>query len=225
MVSCQQVPTSTSGDVEHLLVERAQVASAALHAANEIGNLNPDKNIHTEVVGRETSVAIANLPHPTDKHLTLAMDRAFSALKMENEQLARLYAVATSKASELESQLVIARQNESKLAAERESNAKTLASQVKILTWASIGLIGIGILLNVIPEPFTQRRIGFASAAFGGVLIFVTRMILMVPNWVYHVFSGALILLCVAVPVFMYWSYRTGLFQKPPEKVGDFQLN
>ncbi len=223
--SCRQPVTQTTGEsTEDALLERGRMASAALYAAREVDKLNPDKNIYTDVVSREGEVAIVNLPTPRNPELEQALERALAALKVEREKVSELYISATEQAQKLEEALASARARDVELEANRKSQTELLAKQTKWLTFVGIALIVGGVLLNVLPEPFRQTRIGIALGFCGLLLNIISRLLLSIPQWAYQVLFGGVVLACFAIPIGMFWAYRAGLFQKPPEQVGDFKI-
>lgn len=206
--------------VEQAITERAQTASASIRAAKEVNTRNPEQNRHTEVIDRELEVSLANLPSPTERQLRESLARALAALEAENEGLQELYIEAMGKAQQLEDRLDRARERQAQLEAQHDRREQMLASQVRLLTWLGSGFLVVSVLLGFTGNP----RMGIIGGGIGAILIGSGRALMILPDWTYYVFFGALAVTSLVAIGAMLWGYRTGLFQHPPKKVGEYDV-
>jgi hypothetical protein len=219
VAGCNHTGSPSSGTVPVAMEARSTTAAASVAAAREVNRSQPESRT-TEVVEKELEVAQANLPLPSQAQLTAAQNRAQAALVAERDQLSTLYASALDNAAKLQRDLDTAREQAGRRAAIEESRRAALMLQTRITSWAAVGFMALGAGIG-----FTGNvRIGVSCMVLGGILLASSRIIATVPDWAYTVLfitAGILILIARA---FMWWAYRTGLFQKPPATVGEFPL-
>lgn len=220
LAGCQHTEPPSTGDVPAAIDARSTEAAAAVAAAKTLNRSQPESRT-TEVVDRELEVAQANLPLPSQTQLSAAQDRAQAALVAEREQLSTLYASALDNAAKLQRDLDAAREAAGRHAANEQSRKEALMLQTQITTYAAIGFMVLGVVGGYLTQNF---RIGGACVVLGGILLASSRIIATVPDWAYTVLFVTAGLLVIAAPAFMWWAYRTGLFQRPPASVGEFEL-
>ena len=207
----------TGAPVESVLGERGQLARASVQAARS-ANALPASEETRAVVDLELQVAEWFLPMPTGSQSGAAQSRAERALSAgTQEQRAALYRDLQTWATRLQAQLDAARIEEAKRAEAESGRREALLMQTRIFTYAGIGFIALGVGLSLTSNP----RMGIMALAVGGALSLASRFIATVPDWVYVVLT---LTFAVLIMVGMVWAFRAGLFQHPPKRVGEYEV-
>ena len=216
-VSQPQQPTDTR--VIQVMREQGQTAAAAVVAARTI-NLQTEDTQHRAVVDMELAVAEANLPTPTERQLREALERSNAALQLELTEMRLHYAAAMRNAALLDEELVKAREESARLQQRLASQEAAILKMVD-KGWYLIFLLMGGVVFFLLTKNFRMASImaGLAALVAAGLVV-----IIRIPEWFITVLSIIILTMLIITPVAAWWTYKAGLFQKPPKKIGSYKI-
>lgn len=207
------------------LTASAGEAAAGVGAAREMLKLDDHPTIFKEVADRELEAAEDKLPKPTAEQALAALERAYKALKADNQELARIYAEEKGNSRKLADALSQAQKKDVEEQAKRDRMAAAKAGLAKMLMTVAVGFVIAGL---VVMYAFKHKRIAILCGVGAGICGMGAWMMVSVPDkhivTLFWVLGISFLLALLSIPFILYWGYKVGLWQKPPtkEKKGEY---
>lgn len=193
--------------------------------------LTPERvtQLMNELDEAKTSAANLRAQHEVDmtaaSQLAAKADAAESKLRVTATALDTVKSTTAATVLKATEQLAAAAKSEAIRARDAEQDAKSRAELNRNLMYVLCGfgaLLIVGGVASLLPQLGGPHFTIAGAAGFAGiVLIGLGYYLPQLPLWVPTVVA---VVVCVVLPVAMYFAYRRGLFTELPEKIGDIAL-